>query len=146
MTLARYEPWTMLDELRRDLTRAMEPGRVRGWREGDFLSGQWTPAVDIHEQADKFLIEADIPGVDPKDIEVTMENGQLTIKGERAAESEEHEESFHRVERARGQFLRRFTLPDTADPEKIEAKADNGVLKVTIPKGEKAQPRKIAVH
>ena len=102
--------------------------------------------MDIKEETERFLIHADIPGVDPKDIEVHMENGVLTIQGRREKETREEREGFKRIERARGSFLRRFTLPDTADSEKITAKCNNGVLEVSIPKHNKVQPRKITVE
>jgi HSP20 family protein len=101
--------------------------------------------VDIKEEAERFVIHADVPGVDPKDIEVTMEDGVLTIRGERKSESREEQDGWKRVERVSGQFFRRFTLPDTADAEGISATGANGVLEVIIPKQAKAQPRKIQV-
>ena len=91
------------------------------------------------------MILADLPGIDPKDIEITMENGTLAIRGERKSETEEEREGYHRVERARGSFYRRFTLPDTANTDKIEARGKDGVLEIVIPKHDKVQPRKIAV-
>ena len=88
---------------------------------------------------------ADIPGVDPKDIEITMEDGVLTVKGERYFKTKNDDETYKRLERSSGSFYRRFSLPDTADGEHIEAKGNNGVLEITIPKHEKVQPRKIEV-
>ncbi|OGT81195.1 MAG: heat-shock protein Hsp20, partial [Gammaproteobacteria bacterium RIFCSPLOWO2_02_FULL_52_10] len=108
-------------------------------------TSRWMPSVDVREDEDKFVFLADIPGVDPKDIEVTCEHGVLTIKGERKAETEEEREGYKRIERSRGTFYRRFNLPDTADAEHIKANSKNGVLELTIPKVEKAKPRKIAV-
>ena len=92
------------------------------------------------------MIHADIPGVDPKDIDVHMENGILTIKGERQSETKEEREGYKRVERVRGSFYRRFSLPDTADAEAISAKSQHGVLEVVIPKQQKVQPRRIQVE
>ena len=103
-------------------------------------------AVDIREDKDCFTITADLPGVNAKEIEVHAENGMLTIRGERDSRKKEEREGYKRIERSYGSFFRRFTLPDTADTDKISAKADNGVLTVTIPKHEKLQPRKIAVE
>ena len=116
--------------------------------EGDrssIVTSNWSPAVDIKEEDEQFVLKADIPGVDPKDIDVTMEDGVLTIKGERKHESEEEAEGYKRVERSYGSFYRRFSLPDTADAERVTAKGKDGVLEVFIPKQEKVQPRKIAV-
>jgi HSP20 family protein len=141
MALMRYEPWSMLDQLRREMERGMsQPG-------GEGVSAtDWVPAVDIQEDEECFTITADLPGVDPKNIEVHTENGMLTIKGERDSKKEEEGKNFKRVERAYGSFFRRFNLPDTADTSKIEAKSNQGVLSVRIPKQEKAQPRKITVE
>ena len=109
------------------------------------LTSSWQPAVDIKEEENCFLIVADVPGVDPKDIEITMENGMLTVKGERHSEIEDSNKNYKLTERTRGAFYRRFSLPDTADGEHIEAKGSNGVLEITIPKHEKVQPRRIEV-
>jgi HSP20 family protein len=143
MALVRYEPWSMLDQLRKEMERAFERS---GGETGNVVTSDWTPAVDIKESDNAFTIIADIPGVDPKDIEVHMENGMLTIKGERESEKKEEKEGYKRVERSYGSFYRRFSMPDTANADKIEAKSKNGVLEITIPKHEKVQPRKISVQ
>jgi len=106
----------------------------------------WVPPVDIREEENRFLLHADIPGVKPEDIEVTMENGVLTISGTRASEKSEDENGYRRVERITGRFFRRFTLPDTADAEGINAKSHDGVLEVIIPKHERVMPRRISVE
>ncbi|GAB4302931.1 MAG: Hsp20/alpha crystallin family protein [Thiohalomonadaceae bacterium] len=142
MSLVRYDPWSLLDQLRREMDRAYE-GREET---GISTASDWVPAVDIKEEADCFLIRADVPGVDPKAIEVHAENGMLTIKGERESEKKEEKEGYKRVERVYGSFFRRFSLPDTADTDKITAKSSNGVLEVRVPKHEKVQPRKITVE
>ena len=142
MTLTRYEPWTLLDQMRREMDRAIDTRAEEG---SSVATSDWVPAVDIKEEKDRFVIIADIPGVDPKDIEVHMENGMLTIKGEKETEKKEESEGYKRVERSYGSFYRRFSLPDTADAEKITAKSNNGVLEVSIAKQEQVQPRKISV-
>jgi HSP20 family protein len=106
----------------------------------------WTPAVDISENDNHFLIEADVPGVDPKEIEVSMENGALTLKGERKSEVKEEKEGYTRIERSHGSFYRRFSLPETADADHVTAKSDKGVLKITVGKKETAKPKKITVN
>ena len=111
----------------------------------DVAISHWRPAVDIKEEDNRFLIRADIPGVDPKDIEITMEEGVLTIKGERTSEKDEKREDYRRVERSRGTFYRRFSLPDTADAEKIVATGKDGVLELVIPKHDKVLPRRITI-
>jgi len=106
---------------------------------------QWVPAVDIKEEPNRYVIKADIPGVDPKDIHVSMENGMLTIHGERLHEKEEKNENYYRAERTRGVFYRRFNLPDSVDGENISAKGKHGVLEIIIPKKTKNQSRKVDV-
>jgi HSP20 family protein len=143
MTLMKYEPWSLLDQMRREMERSMDTRTAEG---SSMATSDWVPAVDIKEEADSFLIRADIPGVDPKDIEVHMEDGLLTIKGEKESEKKEEKEGYKRVERSYGSFYRRFGLPDSADPEKITASSNHGVLEVRIAKQEKVQPRKISVN
>jgi len=143
MTLMKYEPWNLLEQMRREMDRALDTRSAEG---SSVATSDWVPAVDIKEEKDSFVIVADIPGVDPKDIEVHMENGMLTIKGEKESEKKEEREGYKRVERSFGSFYRRFGLPDTADAEKITAKSNNGVLEVRIGKQEQVQPRKISVN
>ena len=148
MTLVNYEPWGLLDRLQHQLNQSGFSNKVLADNDSDYsnvVTSRWSPAVDIKEEADRFLITADLPGVDPKDIEITMENGVLAIKGERQSEAREEKEGYKRVERVSGSFYRRFSLPDTADAERIEAKGKDGVLEVILPKHEKVQPRKIEV-
>ncbi len=146
MTVIRYEPGSLFNQLQNEINRLFE-SRVgpAGEDSSTVVTSHWMPAVDIREETDRFVLYADVPGVDPKDIEVTMENGVLTIRGERKLESEEEREGYKRTERARGTFYRRFSLPDSADPERVSARGKNGVLEVTIPKHERVQPRKITV-
>ena len=146
MTVIRYEPGSLYNQLQNEINRLFE-SRVgpAGEDSSTVVTSHWMPAVDIREEKDRFVLYADVPGVDPKDIEVTMENGVLTIRGERKLESEEEREGYTRTERARGIFYRRFSLPDSADPERVSARGKNGVLEVTIPKHERVQPRKITV-
>lgn len=142
MALVRYEPWSLLNQFNRELDSLF----ARPNTENSIATSDWTPAVDIKETENEFKILADIPGVDPKDIDVHMEDGVLTIRGEREAKKEEEKEGYKRVERSYGSFYRRFNMPDSADADKISAKSVHGVLEVTIPKQEKVQPRKISVQ
>ncbi len=144
MALVRYEPWNVMDQLRKEMDRLFDTGANQG--NSSVVTSDWSPAVDVKETDQGFVIVADIPGVDPKDIEVHMENGILTIKGEREAQKKEEREGYKRIERSYGSFYRRFSLPDTANADKINARSRNGVLEVTIPKHDKVQPRKIAVQ
>lgn len=106
------------------------------------VTSQWAPRVDIREEDKRFVIEADIPGVDPKDIEVHMDNGILSIRGERKSESKIENGKFTRVERSHGVFYRRFALPDSANPERINAKGRHGVLEIEIPEKPETTPRR----
>lgn len=109
------------------------------------VTAQWVPRVDIKEEAGRFVIYADLPGIDPQDIEVQMDKGILSIKGERKSESTAETERFSRVERRYGSFHRRFALPDSADPEGVTADGRNGVLEIVIPKRAETTPRRIQV-
>ena len=110
MTIVRYDPWTAMSQLQDELNRAFS--RVASSEEdsGSIATSDWAPAVDIKEDDSGFVLHADIPGVDPKDIEVSMDNGMLTIRGERHVEKEEEKEGYKRIERSRGTFYRRFAL------------------------------------
>ena len=144
-TLTRYELYGTFRRLRDEMDRAFGdfPARVR---DASTVPSAWAPAVDIREEADSYVIAPDVPGVDPESIEVTAEKNVLTIKGERSVEKrDESEGRFRRVERLHGTFYRRFTLPESADAEKISAHGKHGVLEVTIPKKAEVAPRRIAV-
>jgi HSP20 family protein len=145
MALRTYEPWNLMNQLHSEINQMFDHRLGRYGEDGSVVTTDWVPAVDIKEKADCFVLNADLPGVDPNDIEVTMEEGQLTIRGERHSDTEQNGNDYHRVERISGQFYRRFTLPDTADSEGITARGNHGVLEITIPKHARQQPRKIAV-
>jgi HSP20 family protein len=110
------------------------------------VTAQWVPRVDIKEEANRFVILADLPGVDPSTIEVDMDKGVLSIKGERKTEAKAEGERWSRSERAHGVFYRRFALPDSANPDGIEATGKHGVLEISIPKRPEASPRRINVQ
>ena len=139
MTIVRYEPWSFVGRLQQQLDRAL--GEV-----ADSATVSWIPHVDVHEEADRFVVTADLPGVEGKDIEVTADKGVLTIKGERRSEKKSSKDGYERVERASGTFLRRFTLPESADAEAIKASHVNGVLEISIPKRPTEQPRRIEIQ
>jgi HSP20 family protein len=132
MSVLRYEPWA-LRLFNTPATTAAE-------------SGAWLPAADIYEQAGQFLIHIDLPGVDPAAVEITSEQGVLTVRGKRDLKGQDNPEGYRRVERTSGEFQRRFSLPEAADAQNIRAKATNGVLEVVIPKLAQVQPRKIQVE
>ena len=138
MTIVRYDPWAFVGRLHRQLDQT--------FGDSDSASVSWLPHVDVREEAERFVVAADLPGVEGKDIEITADKGVLTIRGERRSEQKAASEGFERVERATGTFLRRFTLPESADAEAIKATHVNGVLEVRIPKRPQEQPRKISVQ
>jgi HSP20 family protein len=109
------------------------------------LGGAWAPAVDIYEHEGSLVLKAELPGIDPKDVDVRVENNTLTLRGERKFESDVKREKYHRVERAYGTFSRSFTLPNVVDTEKIKAEYRDGVLRVTLPTREEAKPKQIQV-
>ena len=139
MTIVRYEPWALVSRIQRQLDRAL--GEV-----ADSASVSWIPHVDIREEEERFVVVADLPGVEGKDIEITAEKGVLTLKGERRSEKKSSTNGFESIERASGTFLRRFTLPESLDAEAIKASHVNGVLEITIPKRPTAQPRRIEIQ
>jgi HSP20 family protein len=148
MAITRYNPWqvhggNLQDEMRNVFDRFFNAEETD---QSNVVTSQWTPRVDIKEEDGRFVIFADIPGVDPKDIEVTMEKGILSIKGERKSETTEQNGKLTRIERSHGLFYRRFALPDSADAEGIKASGRNGVLEVSIPKRPETAPRRINVN
>ncbi len=148
MTIVRYEPYSMIRQFQNEVNSLFcdDPVKTGALDRSTVSTSQWTPAVDIKEEDERYLITADIPGVKPGEIELTMEQGVLTIKGERKDETETKAEGYRRVERVYGSFYRRFNLPDTADSESISATTRHGVLEVSIPKKPTLQPRRIEVN
>ena len=133
MNPTHYEPWQQVQRLRQELDRMFQPYRA-GYDQSSVATCDWIPPVDIKEEKDRYVLRADIPGVDPKDIEIIAENGVLTIRGDRLGETRETRAGYSRVERPCGSFYRRFSLPDTADLAQIAARSANGVLEIGIPK------------
>ncbi|MEO7935220.1 MAG: Hsp20/alpha crystallin family protein [Dokdonella sp.] len=147
MSISRHSAWNVSNGLHRDLRQVFD--RFVNTEESDqsnVVTSQWAPRVDIREEETRFVIFADIPGVDPKDIEVNMDKGILTIKGDRAAESVSENSQLTRVERSSGTFYRRFALPDSADAENISASGKHGVLEISIPKKPETTPRRITIN
>lgn len=148
MTVTRFNPWVQHVGFQNELKSALDKlfGEPNDTDQSNVVTSQWTPRVDIKEETNRFVILADVPGVDPKNIEVHMEKGILTIKGERQSETKEESERFTRVERSRGVFYRRFALPDSADAEGVSATGKHGVLEITIPKRPETTPRRIQIN
>lgn len=144
MNLTRFEPWSLVDLMHRDLDRIA----TRRLEQGDAENpvADWIPAVDIVEEKERFVLRADVPGVNPEDIDVSMDAGVLTVSGERHSESVDDDGDVRRTERSYGRFFRRFSLPDTADADGITAKSRNGILEVAIPKQAVVASRRISVE
>ncbi len=123
MNLVSYDPWNRMQQFQREMSTMFDRRLSDKDESLPVATSDWAPAVDIKEEEKQFLISADIPGVEPEDIQVEMKNGVLTISGEKHAEHEEEKEGYKRIERSYGSFLRRFSLPDTADPDSIKAKS-----------------------
>ncbi len=143
MSVIRYQPMSLFDHFNNDINhhlgnthRKAAAGRKRAW----------APAVDIHEEESRYLLIADIPGVDRENIEITLEDGVLTLKGERRGETETNDREYRRKERMHGTFMRQFTLPETVDTQNISATVKDGVLDVVIPKQAKPQPTRITIN
>ena len=145
MTLIRYEPWHVVGRLQRQIDQIFGDGFASPAATGENPVA-WIPTLDIHEEPEKFVVRADLPGVDPKDISITAENRVLTLRGQRTFERSENQKGFERLERVEGSFLRRFTLPDNVQDDQIKARHINGVLEVTIPKVAAPEPRRVSVE
>ncbi len=145
MTITRYYPWApsrVANEVSQIFNRFIGADEVAP---AEATAHQWIPRCDIKEEANRFVILADVPGVDPASIEIQMDKNVLSIKGERAAEETKENEKVTRTERTYGQFYRRFALPESADAEGITATGKHGVLQIAIPKKPEIAPRRIAV-
>ncbi len=148
MAIVRWDPFRDLVTLQERMNRMFDEsfrGASRSGSEDWALGGAWAPAVDIYEQDGNIVLKAELPGVDPKQVDVRLESNTLTLSGERKVDHEVKQEHYHRVERAYGSFTRSFTLPSTVDQEKIKADYKDGVLKVTLPKREEAKPKQISI-
>jgi len=148
MAVTRYEPWSVVSQLQNEINRVFGNLSETG---GSSATSQWNPAVDVREYSDRFQLLMDVPGVDPKDVEITLDNGVLTVAGNRSEEKAPGSNGAdnvqqQRIERPVGRFHRRFILPDTADAAgNVKATGRHGVLEIVIPKQPKAQPRRIPV-
>jgi HSP20 family protein len=135
--LAKMDPFRDLRTFEDEFDRLM--GRA-------YSRDTWMPALDVKESSDRFEVTVDLPGLEPKDVSVTFEEGMLTVSGKRQFQEEDKGDTWHRIERGFGTFARSIRLPQTADTERIEASFDKGVLKVSVPKTEQAKPRTIEVR
>jgi len=141
MSLVHHKPVNLFNQFNDEMNRYFSLTRTGAANQ----EHDWMPAVDIREEDKQYLLTADIPGVNRKDIEITLEEGVLTVKGERNTETDVSEAGYRRRERTHGTFMRQFTLPDTVNATSISATARDGVLEITIPKQDKPEARKITV-
>jgi len=148
MAVVRWEPFRDLVSLQERMNQMFNDSyRGRGTSEDDWsLGGSWAPAVDIYEHEGNIVLTAELPGVDPKDVDIRVENNILSLRGERKWNNDVQRESYHRVERAYGSFTRSFTLPNVVDTEKIKAYYKEGMLKLVLPKKEEAKPKQISIN
>lgn len=146
MNLTKWDPFRELEDMTTRLNRIFGHSLVTKDKGGESINvAEWAPAVDVSETDNDYTIKAEIPEVKKEDVKVTLQDGQLTIQGERKQEKEEKGKRYHRIERSYGSFLRSFDLPVNVDEAKAKADFKDGVLTLTLPKSEKAKPKSIEV-
>jgi HSP20 family protein len=145
MAIVRWEPFRDLLSLQERMNRMFDES-YRGRGTEDWMGGAWAPAVDIYEQNGNIVLQAELPGLDPKDVDVRVENNVLTLRGQRKLEDSVNKDNYHRVERSYGSFTRSFTLPSQVDTANIQANYKDGVLRLTLPTREEAKPKQIAIN
>lgn len=146
MALVRWDPFRELEEVSDRLNRMFARPATRSSNGKEtMIVADWTPSVDISETEGEYQIKAEIPDVKKEDVKVTLEDGVLTIQGERKHEKEEKGTKYHRIERSYGSFVRTFSLPDVIDDDKVKAEFKDGILNLHLPKSEKAKPKAIEV-
>jgi len=146
MAIVRWEPFRDLLATQRDFDRLFREAFSPIFGEQDLSTRTWAPPVDIYETGDNLTLKAELPGIDPKDVEVRVEDNTLYLKGERKMEKEVKEQNYHRVERSYGAFTRTFSLPTSVDADKVSAEYKEGVLTLTMPKKEEAKPKTIKIN
>jgi HSP20 family protein len=145
MAIIRWDPFRDMSTLREKMNRLFEDAFTGRAEDKEIVSSSWAPAVDIYENENEIILSAEVPGIEEKDVEISLENNTLTLKGERKFEKETKEENYHRIERSYGSFYRSFTLPSTVNQEGVRAEHENGVLRVHLPKKPELQPRKVTI-
>ncbi len=145
MAIVRFEPFSNLMTAQREFDRLFKEAFTPYYGEGELSTRTWAPPVDIYETENDIMLKAELPGVDPKDVEVKVEDNTLYMKGERKFEKEVRNESYHRVERSYGSFARSFSLPNSISTDKVKAEFKDGLLTLTLPKREEAKPRTVKI-
>jgi HSP20 family protein len=145
--LARWDPFQDLLAIQDEMNQVFGRALGRGDRAaGERATRAWAPALDIAERTDAYVVTVEVPGIEPEQLEITLEDGVLTISGERRFEAETKEQQYHRVERSYGAFRRSITLPARVKADAIDASFEDGLLQVVVPKAEEAKPRRIEVR
>ena len=144
MNVVKYDPFHDLRSLQDEVNRLFS-GTVSRGNQDEILRGAWSPNVDIFENKNEIVLEAELPGMNSEDVNISIENNVLTLHGERRFEKKDESDNFHRVERSYGSFTRSFTLPPTVSSENAQAEFQNGVLRLTLAKREEAKPRRIEI-
>jgi HSP20 family protein len=138
-------PFREFDRMRKEMDRLWDSFFEGGLRRRAEGGGEWLPSLDVSETKNELVVKAEVPGMDPKDIDISLSDGMLTIKGEKKQEKEEREADYHLVERSYGAFTRSVQLPKEVQSEKINASYKNGILKITLPKSEEAKKKEIKI-
>ena len=146
MNLVKFDPFRELRGLQDDMNRLFMANFSRGADQEGFAGGAWSPSVDIFENKDSLVLEAELPGMSRQDIDLSIENNVITLSGSRHFEKKNEGDNYHRVERSYGSFTRSFTLPQTVSSENVTAEFKNGVLRVSLPKREETKARKISIE
>ena len=147
MNLVRWNPYGEMTAMQSRIDRMFSnPYWLAGRMDDDTGMGRWNPAVDLYEKDDHFVIKAELPGVDKKNIAIDLKDRVLTLSGERSYENEVKEENYYRKERSYGKFQRAFTLPADVDSDKIKAEFKDGLLQIEIPKPEEQKPKQVTIH
>ena len=145
MSIVRYDPFRDLRTLQDEVNRLFSTNITRAFGDEGIARGAWNPSVDIFENKDQIVLEAELPGMNREDFDLSIENNVITLRGERRFEKKDDGDNYHRVERSYGSFTRSFTLPQTVSAEGAQAEYRNGVLRVTLPKREEVKARRIEI-
>jgi len=145
MSIVRYDPFRDLRTLQEEVNRLFTGNLTRNFDDEGIARGAWSPSVDIYENKEQIVLEAELPGMNRDDFDLSVENNVITLRGERHFEKKDESDNYHRVERAYGSFTRSFTLPNTVSADGATAEYKNGVLRVTLPKREETKARRIEI-
>src|SRR5215471_15113879 len=145
MSIVRYDPFRDLRTLQEEVNRLFTGNLSRAFEDEGIARGAWSPNVDIYENKEQIVLEAELPGMKREDFDLSVENSVITLRGQRQFEKKDESDNYHRVERAYGSFTRSFTLPNTVTAEDANAEYKNGVLRVTLPKREETKARRIEI-